>query len=80
MTSRPEQPGEYRRLEDLSEVELAMLDERLAAHKKASSRAFSETALSGMIRGVPGLLTARQIELNEQARQQGLEPAKGGEE
>ena len=69
MASREEQEGQPRRLDDLSKAELELIDEM-----RRGAGAFSETALSGLAKGVPGLIVGRQMQINEQARQGVLSP------
>ena len=64
MASREKRTGQPRRLDDLSEAELALVDEM-----RRGAGAFSEAALSGLAKGVPGLIVGRQMQINEQARQ-----------
>ena len=69
MASREEHTKHPRRLDDLSEAELALID-----GMRRGAGAFSEAALSGLAKGVPGLIVQRQMQINEQARQGASSP------
>ncbi len=69
MASREEHTEQPRRLDDLSEAELALVDEM-----RRDAGAFSETALTGLAKGVPGLIVRRQMQINEQARREASSP------